>query len=1258
MNASAALTEGARPIHWAAVIGVLLGAGVIAICAACCAARGVSMLWCWVRKVAVAAEAEGQPPPVTNAVQLLLDPAEAMNIAGVLSVRWEELNKLVAGPLAAVPYSVGSLYCPRCLAALLVVDGSANMVKYVSKVEGDRTCICLDWSANSAHKRCPFDPEIGDSVPSKEFMLMAYHIRQFVEWLRKRSAAQQARAAEGQTLPQLEAPGRGKRKEATRVQSGGDDPNPKAYDARLRWEDLQAQMRRIEDARADAEYYGTRADHGDVANGEATAADRWDEDEVDQEEFELQAEMDKLERQFGHHWRQEGPREEYNELCKAKRAANHIDNQLSALTVSETAKRAHCEEAWSNELYNNLTQWQLQAEKLERQGLMDCGKRGLAACRRCQRCEFDMIECAAMSPPPFPRLEGAPEVVATDDQQLFYLPTAEQMEQFVQRMQTASDDAVQRHREVYRVLNPIEYEPVAEAASSSNALTGRQKSEAKREKKLKARLESVINGTAKMQLGLNAASITCGPGDTRGAVVFPDNTCITFLTHRHRYVDGVAVDSVVPVGTELMAQLWIDGASVARTAVVQAVRCPPGKDQQFLYTDLSAAGIESTVVGPPQVGGPAVITTARVGTRPTGVWSLSPGVIKGVDSKYVYYTMSTEDGDCGYPVYQNGKVVATHRWGEVTMNDGTRANAGEAIVVPPRPKKGVCDAPPYTPTPFTEGARMQGKVVEAGVLRSIYLADKRRRTERFKSFPLRNINLRGLIPRHHVAKPSTAMGHREVQKFGDAVECQFDSALFAKAVQAAILYDCYDPIMTPFVPPTHAAVLEAINVADLQRSAGYTAEALTAEQYITVLGNGNLEAGKVVLADRVMRLWNVVSRRGIGPIIDASPVDDPELRNDYQLMVDCGVWNVITKNDGYKEKKLPLPGVDGTGRTIQAPSLELKLLWIATFGENDDAWMHRSREERTSWVHAGENADKPCDWHTVEAIRKSWGAIAGDLTAFDRYQSAEMLKAFFMQYLPAVCPGAPMEYLSWLASVTIQGPLLMSDGVMYFRERGLPSGFMNTLRLNCFVHLCCLCYVVMRRLGWRTPVEVAQFLRDDVLVSMCGDDSRHLALTARAAVVFDLFHDGEAYLSIWRKELPWEMKLEGCCAFAPDTPFATKLRQMPPMVSRRYLQMDGYVFEAPYDVSRCLRRLACEQRRDDELEKAIVRSAFDTLALPIYWQSRGLFYSSALEFLMREFLTPALLRAAVDKAAAMYGYAPRQHAPVGQAGREVRLAWS
>jgi len=291
----------------------------------------------------------------------------------------------------------------------------------------------------------------------------------------------------------------------------------------------------------------------------------------------------------------------------------------------------------------------------------------------------------------------------------------------------------------------------------------------------------------------------------------------------------------------------------------------------------------------------------------------------------------------------------------------------------------------------------------------------------------------------------------------------------------------------------------------------------------------------------------------------------------------------------------------------------------------------------------------------LKVLNNAKGCIAADLTAFDRFMLRDMIDPFFLMYMQHCVPGTPSTILVWLSYMASQGALVMSDGVVYERDRGNPSGFMQTIRLNCVVHLACLCYAVMRLKGWDDPRQVALYLLDHCMIQMCGDDSRFFAMTDDSVGMFDLRNGGEAYLRVWREELPWEVKIEGLALFHGG--IDERCQQCPPMISRGFVHMFGLVFEPLYNISRVLKRLSANENRERGLEKALVESAKSTLALQIVWQSRGWFFSPALQYFLREYAQSGNeIKTAHTVSSDLYSHAPVQHWP-GPKDRPVRM-WS
>jgi hypothetical protein len=752
----------------------------------------------------------------------------------------------------------------------------------------------------------------------------------------------------------------------------------------------------------------------------------------------------------------------------------------------------------------------------------------------------------------------------------------------------------------------------------------------------KPNLESEISGSRRAEFLPSSAQISVG-GDVRGAIACPtgslknNNDGVCFITHRHWFDETKQcyVDKVFKVGDKITVHMAVDHNGPPRTGEIVSLVCPQGDDVMRLYTDVPSHGLGRVDFGKPKIGAACYMHLRDE----NGKWCHPPGIITGEDGKFAYYTCSTAPGDCGYPITQaDGKVVAMHLYGCDKSAPGGTANAGCNVgyVGPPKVKTFV--APEFFPNPFGPGDKLQGRCAGRAEPRVTHHPERFRLVEGFKVRGLRtDKNLLGLLPEHHMAKPSTQMCFEELGKYHDTMLCNFDKDKFLAGVKAAIAYDvAKGSFESPFVPVTHQGVLETISSMRLDRSAGPTAEGISAEDYLLVLGKGNAHVGMHRLAERVLRIYNAAC--------------DPEASSDTdkELLKEVGLWGVFGKLDKYKLKKLPTHDPPGTGRTIQAPCLELKVLWKVCFGENDYLWSHRAE----SWVRSGGDEDLPVSFEYLDALMKAKGAIATDLTAYDRYMMACMIRAFFLLYLRYVCPGAPILLLHWLASVVTHGPLLLTDGRLISRDHGNPSGFMNTLRLNCVVHLFVLAYIVIMRTGIEDPVEVARLMEDEMCLSFCGDDSGHLALSERAMEIFDIRNRGAAYLKAWDDYTPWpEVKLEECCTYDDGDDLFTRVIKTPPMVGRKLVMIQGRVFAPLLNVSRTLVGLSSAVTRTREEEVELVNSAFASLALQIWWQSQGWYYSPAIDYLWREYRRIGNPRTVTERVSKIYRNEFRQLIP-------------
>jgi hypothetical protein len=746
--------------------------------------------------------------------------------------------------------------------------------------------------------------------------------------------------------------------------------------------------------------------------------------------------------------------------------------------------------------------------------------------------------------------------------------------------------------------------------------------------------ESEMAASARVRHGDSTAQFTC-MGNSQGAYVYGTPGGVCFVTHRHGIRDSGAYDNVYGVGAPVVGHFLVDTPMVGeenelipRVGKITAIQAKAGQDVVYYFTDIVCPRLAAVMrrhAARPEVGR-AVCQTTLVLADGKFSWETTMGKIVSHKGDSVFYDLTTRQGDCGYPIYcADGTVLACHLWGNVSGGTGTRTNGGELyggrLALP---KKGTYNVPPLDIS-GTPGEH-QGRVLQQGKLKFMFSKNHQRMTEKFSFRGLRpDKDLRGIRPKHVWAKPSTAMNRMELGKFADELAYDLNHERLNKAVVAAILFDIMEPVTVPFCHPTEAGCHMAIESMDGKKSAGSTAGGRTANEYYKDLGEGDMVLGKQRVVERALRLYATMCN---------SEAPDADL----ELLALAHCWYVIGKKDGYKKKKLPCEG--GSGRTIQCPCLELKILWIVCFGQSDQAWIDRGESQHASWVHQGEDADLPVHDEIVRALMSSKSVFAGDMSSFDRHMIEEIMTPFFLMYMDAVCPGAPRAFLEKLAVITIYGFLITSDGAMADKERGNPSGFMNTLRLNCVAHMIAMLYVVMKRMeekypDW-TPLDAAVWMRENTFTQMCGDDSRIFALTAEADEFLDSEHDFAAYLKVWNEELPWVVTVEGAVRYTDSTTVEERIYSCPPMVSRRFAYVDGVLFEPLYNISRVLKRLISSEPRTELLEKDLITSAYSTAALQIYWMTRPdcAFFSLPLMTLIQQF--PHVKSTAYDRAARMY----------------------
>lgn len=743
-------------------------------------------------------------------------------------------------------------------------------------------------------------------------------------------------------------------------------------------------------------------------------------------------------------------------------------------------------------------------------------------------------------------------------------------------------------------------------------------------KRREKQLESALPNSMPYQLGGNTVLIEdLSTGRTRHGLIGQVNNTLMLGTCRHDADDSGMRD--MPIAVDTPVRVHVCNRQIAFNATVMCNWAPQGHDEVWHLLDATTATFpivnnSFATYDAKTVGQSVSIYTARL-LGGIAVWTQVPGKVVHADEEVVGYDMTTVAGDCRAPVYNSkGQVLVGHLYGSQT--DGRKLfNAGVPYHVPPN--KGVFREknaiPPYD---VQNGRTMQGKVVEQPGLLNMLVDKYRSMEEDYKIYPLRqDVDLSGLKLDYYMMRPSTQLNKQELGRFGDVLSYQTDAEVLGVAMDAAVEQDAN--CRMPATEITADRILCMIDEMDVtNKSSGFTGRGRPHDAYIRMLGGGNKAFGREVLCARTLKLYHYMCDRD----------DTAEAEHLYTT---CSHWMVSGKKDGYKEKKLDV------GRTVQAPCLEMKLLWKVAYGEGDRAWTKRP-EDWKPWVHSGHDYDRPVKGLRRQLIAESVGAGALDATAFDRYMEKDYISSFFLVHLPLINPGLPLPFRQKMADFVCRGPLVVSDGTVYFKERGNPSGFMNTLRLNCWANLVAWCYALGRRLQALgkecTVATICDVLENHLYVEICGDDSRFWALTEFGSELLDLPNNMSEMLKIWNDELPWAVKLEGCATWEKGSTLEKICAAAPSMVSRCLFICQNQMWESLSNVSRALKRLAHDDGRKAEEEEEVVRSAYTTLALPVWLARQKLYYSAPLSFLMREFPGEKYMALAASRAADLWNY--------------------
>lgn len=702
-----------------------------------------------------------------------------------------------------------------------------------------------------------------------------------------------------------------------------------------------------------------------------------------------------------------------------------------------------------------------------------------------------------------------------------------------------------------------------------------------------------------------------------------------FITGRHAIVDGKVVDGIAPLIPGSAVKLHRPGRPPLETVCVE--RRGTGDDRVALrlanVPDVQAARCRQA-----KKGG---VVSARYFDLNTGVWYDVVGTVQLVSPVAVAYDMSTKSGCCRMPIFdQQGYVVAGHYYPYVDTPAGRFPGGQTEDGEIPAKWEARYSPPPITP---------QGLRVGETAFRAPFA-----RIEDLKVCGLRaDTDMTWYQADFHMAKPSTQMLHEELAKFFEPISITLDQRLLKVAVSAAMKLDAEGSHPAPRAPRISDFVAMLRTMDNERTNAGSDMFGGSHRDYILEMGDGDLELGILRLAEKAHHLYQC--------IIGAEEATDDD--RDELFLMTC--WCVQGKRDGYKYRKLY------KGRSVQAPNLTFKLIYRTILADSDAFWISRK------WMfRVGYDMDKPVDPELASIYKATLASLGLDQTGFDRRMMEEFMRMYFLVYLPYSCPGVHPTYCQFLADATIDSYLVLTDGTVYQKHRGNPSGFPNTLRLNCVVQLFAWCYAMAVRLEQLTGNEVSdndvvETFERDVFLEICGDDSRANVLTERGLALLDVQGDFDEWLTIWRERLPWEVKIEGKAVFAYtldaagnvvfELPDEDRMFLFPPLVARNLVVFDGYLWSPLHNPLRCIRKLMSQGTdpafaplgRSEADEDVLRLSAVHTLKLHLWWHEHQYIFCPAIQVMLDNgMVTPELRRQAYTAFSACWGHAIWQCVPL------------
>lgn len=316
----------------------------------------------------------------------------------------------------------------------------------------------------------------------------------------------------------------------------------------------------------------------------------------------------------------------------------------------------------------------------------------------------------------------------------------------------------------------------------------------------------------------------------------------------------------------------------------------------------------------------------------------------------------------------------------------------------------------------------------------------------------------------------------------------------------------------------HERMLHFVDCLELNSKAGWVAPEMSTKEYIIALGKQRFPASD----DHFM----------VGRHVLAANATDYLFRLEEGDEV-TAPYVVFGKMDKYSYKKIAAEKV----RTIQACDVYTKLIWYWVRKESDDLWIAQAAnpcmaEDPLSAARfmTGVNPNAPVDEMRKRIYLGSCFSASTDVTGWDRRMPRALIWYFFYVYIKLLCPGIPEGLLKFLFYNTACSTLWTPDGEELQKSDGNPSGFPNTLLLNCIVHAALIHMALHQNLsgygGDRHDVNIL----GKVFYEVCGDDCRLWFKDVETGPEWteercEIFF--RQYIAWWNKFLPWDLKEEG-----------------------------------------------------------------------------------------------------------------------------------